>query len=82
MVYEFLDEQALLASKQKGWLFGDGPTQLAADEIRQLVIDTVHLPWSDRPDDGMIYFTGPADELRSWRCDYVNRKPTALGCDT
>lgn len=82
MISQFLDEQAQLASQQKGWLSGDGPAQLAADEIRQLAIDTIHLPWPDRPNDGMIYFTGPADDLRAWRCDYINRKPTSLGCDT
>jgi hypothetical protein len=82
LISEFLEEQAQLVSQQKGWLLGDGPAQSAADEIRQLAIDTIHLPWPDRPNDGMIYFTGPADELRLWRCDYIDRKPTSLGCDT
>ena len=52
-----------------------------ADEIRQLTIDHVNLFWPDRPDDGMIYFTGP-DEFRVWRCDYVARKPRGLGFDS
>ena len=52
-----------------------------ADEIRGLEIQDVCLFWPERPDDGMIYFSGP-DEFRLWRCEYVDRKPTQLGFDS
>lgn len=68
MVAEFLAEEA-------------GRQSVYADEIRQLVIEDVCLPWPERPDDGMIYFGGP-DELRVWRCDYVGRRPGGLGFDS
>ena len=51
-------------------------------ELDQLEVDSISLFWPDRPDDGMIFFRGPADDLRSWRCDYIARKPTGLGFDT
>ncbi len=53
---------------------------VAADEIRQLTLESVCLFWPDRPNDGMLYFNGP-DEYRVWRCDYINRKPQGLGFD-
>jgi hypothetical protein len=53
-----------------------------ADEIRSLTLESICLPWPERPDDGMIYFTGPNDELRVWRCDYVTRRPCDLGFDS
>lgn len=52
----------------------------ASDEIRQLTIEDVMLCCPKRPDDGMIYFKGP-DKYRLWRCDYLGRKPQALGFD-
>ena len=51
-----------------------------AGEIGKLTIEHVCLMWLDRPDDGMIYFSGP-DDCRCWRCDYVGRKPKGLGFD-
>ena len=54
---------------------------LWAAEISELEIQDVNLFWPERPDDGMIYFTGP-DEYRVWRCDYVNRVPQDLGFDS
>jgi hypothetical protein len=50
------------------------------DEIDELTIECICLFWPDRPNDGMIYFRGP-NELRVWRCDYVDRKPVGLGFD-
>jgi len=50
-------------------------------EVEGLTIDDVCLFWPDRPDDWMIYFTGPTDE-RVWRCDYVDGRCQSLGCDT
>jgi hypothetical protein len=35
-----------------------------------------------RPDDGMLYFSGPDRQERVWRCDYVKRKPQQLGFDS
>ena len=52
-----------------------------AAEIRQLTLESVFLPWPDRPNDGMLYFHGP-DEFRVWRCDYINRQPVHLGFDS
>ena len=52
-----------------------------ADEVRKLEVGEICLFWPDRPDDGMIYFTGP-DESRLWRCDYVDRRPVGLGFDS
>jgi len=52
-----------------------------ADEIRQLVLESVCLWWPQRPDDGMLYFAGP-DKYRIWRCDYRKRKPVGLGFDS
>lgn len=53
-----------------------------AQEVSDLKVATVCLMWPERPDDGMIQFTGPADHLRLWRCDYIGRKPKWLGFDT
>lgn len=50
------------------------------DEIRALELEEIALHWPDRPEDGMIYFKGP-DEIKMWRCDYVDRKPRNLGWD-
>jgi hypothetical protein len=52
-----------------------------ASEARALRIEGINLFWPDRPEDGMIYFTGAA-EGRVWRCDYVGREPRALGFDS
>jgi hypothetical protein len=51
-----------------------------ASEIRALRIESVCL-WPDRPGSGMIYFSGPSDDLRVWRCDYIAGQPRALGYD-
>ena len=59
----------------------DYPDDIKAD-LAQLEVDSVSLFWSDRPEDGKIFFRGPADDLRSWRCDYIARKPIGLGYDT
>lgn len=50
------------------------------EEVAALTLDQVCLWWPERPDDGMIYYNGP-DDLRLWRCDYVDRKPQGLGFD-
>jgi len=52
----------------------------AAEEIVQLKLDEVCLFWPHRPDDGMLYFSGP-DDFRVWRCDYIDRQPRLLGFD-
>lgn len=51
-------------------------------ELNGLEIDDISLFWPERPDDGMIFFRGPANYSRLWRCDYIARKPSGLGCDT
>ncbi len=51
------------------------------DEIAGLRIECVSLLWPERPDDGMIYFSGGHDH-RLWRCDYVERTPKGLGFDS
>jgi hypothetical protein len=54
-----------------------------AEEVAQLKVSAVNLSWAERPNDGMIQFTGPNDNLRLWRCDYLNRKPVGpLGFDS
>jgi hypothetical protein len=50
-------------------------------EVEGLTIDDVCLFWPDRPNYGMIYFTGPSEE-RVWRCDYVEGRCQGLGYDT
>ena len=57
------------------------PRPEIADEIEQLRPSEICLHWPERPDDGMIYFSG-GKELRLWRCDYVARQPRHLGFDT
>lgn len=52
-----------------------------AQEIRSLEVKDVCLLWPDRPDDGMIYFSG-SNASHLWRCDYVERVPVALGFDS
>jgi hypothetical protein len=52
-----------------------------ADEIRALTIEVIGLPWPRRPDDGMIFFTGP-DAYRCWRCDLIGRTPVGLNFDS
>lgn len=49
-------------------------------EIQQLQISSINLYWPDRPNAGMIEFSGP-DPYRLWRCDYIDRKPVGLGFD-
>jgi hypothetical protein len=51
------------------------------DELGQLEIEYICLFWPDRPDDGMIFFSGPNDEKRLWRCEYIERAPVGLGYD-
>jgi hypothetical protein len=51
-----------------------------ASEVRALQIDAVYLLWPARPNDGMIYFSGP-DPYRVWRCDYIAGVPQDLGFD-
>ena len=53
----------------------------AAGEILGLKIESVALWWPDRPDDGMIYFDGPGEHERIWRCDYVGRRAQDLCFD-
>jgi hypothetical protein len=52
----------------------------AAEEINQLKIESFVLCRPNRPDEAMIYFTGP-DEFRLWRCDYVKGKLSSLTFD-
>ena len=52
------------------------------EEVSRLEIDDISLFWPDRPNDGMIFFRGPHDYIRAWRCDYIDRRPVGLGCDT
>jgi hypothetical protein len=59
----------------------DYPDDIKA-EVAELEIDFIALYWPNRPDDGMIFFRNPSKTFRVWRCDYVGRKPTGLGCDT
>jgi hypothetical protein len=42
----------------------------AASEIHQLRVESIYLPWPDRPKHGLIYFHGP-NEDHIWHCDYV-----------
>lgn len=59
----------------------DYPEDVQA-ELARLQIDNVALYWPDRPEDGMVFFRGSAGDVGwVWRCDYVGRKPTGLGCD-
>jgi hypothetical protein len=51
-------------------------------ELAALEIDNISLFWPDRPDDGMVFFRGAAEDGPLWRCDYIARKPQGLGCDT
>jgi hypothetical protein len=50
-------------------------------ELAQLEIDNISLCWPERPDDGMIFFRGSPDDVGLWRCGYIARRPTGLGCD-
>lgn len=52
-----------------------------ASEISSLSIDDICLFWPRRPDDAMIFFTGP-DKCRCWRCDLIGRVPAGLGFDS
>lgn len=67
MVFDFLADEL---EKFRGY----------EEEIQALTLDQVCLCWPDRKDSGMIYFNGP-DEIRLWRCDYVDRRPRGLGFD-
>jgi hypothetical protein len=72
MVRQFLEHEV----ERQGRLSG------LAEEVASLEIAKLCLMWPERPDDGMIQFTGPNDELRLWRCDYVGRTPKWLGFDS
>jgi len=52
----------------------------AVEEIKSLKIESIQLPWEDRPADGMVYFTGNKTE-RVWRCEMIDRRPENLGFD-
>lgn len=67
-VHEFLKREAMARPR-------------FTQEILQLRVADVCLFWSDRPNDSMIYFSGP-DRFRVWHCDYVNREPVALAFDS
>ncbi len=54
---------------------------MTRDQIKNLEIEGVMLCWSQRPNDGMIYFRG-LEDIGVWRCDYVDRKPKGLGFDS
>jgi hypothetical protein len=60
---------------------GDYPDDAKA-EVDKLEIDNIALFWPTRPNDGMIFFRGSEKDIGLWRCDYIDRKPTGLGCDT
>jgi hypothetical protein len=51
-------------------------------ELANLKIENISLCWPDRPEDGMIFFRRSENDIGLWRCDYIARKPTGLGCDT
>jgi hypothetical protein len=53
-----------------------------ADHVRALALEEVCLYWPKRPDDGMLYFSGPDEDHRVWRCGYVEREPQRLGFDS
>lgn len=59
----------------------DAAPKAVRDEIGSLAVDEICLFWPDRPDDGMIYFSGGKD-FRLWRSDYVARHPRQLGYDS
>lgn len=59
----------------------DYPDEVKA-ELAGLEIDNISLCWPARPNDGMIFFRGSEKDVGLWRCDYIDRKPTGLGCDT
>lgn len=68
MVAGFLEEEARTLKDKE-------------DTVRKLEIEMLCLFWPQRPDDGMIYFTG-GDQYGVWRCDYKNRRPIGLGFDS
>jgi hypothetical protein len=59
----------------------DYPDEVKA-ELAGLEIDNISLCWPSRPNDGMIFFRGSEKDVGLWRCDYIDRKPIGLGCDT
>jgi hypothetical protein len=71
---EEVSDFLLLESKK----FGKWPD--AVREIKALRIESIQLPWTERPTDGMLYFTGNESD-RVWRCDVVDRHPMNLGFD-
>lgn len=59
----------------------DYPDEVRA-ELAKLEIDNIALIWPARPNDGMVFFRGSEKDVGLWRCDYIDRKPMGLGCDT
>ena len=51
------------------------------EEIKGLRLESIHLFWPKRPDDGMLYLAGGRND-RLWRFDYVHRRPAGLGFDS
>jgi hypothetical protein len=60
---------------------GDYPDEVKA-ELANLEIDNIALPCPATPNDGMVFFRGSENDVGLWRCDYIDRKPSGLGCDT
>jgi hypothetical protein len=52
-----------------------------APEIASLQIETIMFAWPDRPQHGMVFFTG-ASEGREWHCDMIGEDLRDLACDT
>jgi len=51
----------------------------AKAELASLKINAISLA---APGDGMIFFRGSPKDIGAWRFDYIDGKPTGLGCDT
>jgi hypothetical protein len=45
-------------------------------------VEEICLFWSRRPDDGMLFFSTPADVGRHWHADYIKRRLVGLAFDS
>ncbi|HMR10905.1 MAG TPA: hypothetical protein PKA88_34240 [Polyangiaceae bacterium] len=78
----FKAKVAAFLKEQRRVFEDEDPGHGYRDEIAQLQIESVFLTDQGQPGDGMIWFDGPHESSRCWRCDMSKGEPCDLGFDS